>query len=438
MSPAQEVRPAAAQASEDTKEVSAITTTNIIPKPHTAVPPLGPNGKISFADKAAAKAQCREKYGRRAYLPADERRLPPMLYTYPGSGNTWSRLLIEYATGILTGSVYNDGSLREALPGEFKCNWEVSVVKVHPHTHPFSELYGGTFNSDDMKCKKGEVKRFERSILLIRNPFDSIWSEYQRRVSRSHVDGIPKLDFNWHRWQANAAAMSHSYKNTWAIEHAGIERSYKKEDYIYLKYEDLKDKNRRVETLRQIVNFLRYKNIDDERLECAFLLAESRSAHRSVDKSLVMTKDVAYIPEIACRMWTTFGEFAGKHGYYPWSNYTCDDYPPMPRMNVGSNGEYDRLWVTPGQKLIDFRTPATIALHKNASINLSVDIAEQGVIAEERRRKRMGEKKNGLRRANPANAIHKIGNNQGETLTVQQVRLQNKRMKLSDANAATA
>ena len=73
-----------------------------------------------------SRAQCFDKYGHRQYARSTERRLPPMLYTFPGSGNTWARLLIEYSTNIYTGSVYNDKTLLKALPGEFKCNWEVS------------------------------------------------------------------------------------------------------------------------------------------------------------------------------------------------------------------------------------------------------------------------------------------------------------------------
>ncbi len=102
------------------------------------------------------------------------------------------------------------------------------MVKVHPHTHPFEDLRKGTFLADDGKCKKGGVKQFERAILLIRNPYDSIWSEYQRRITQSHVEGIPKDSFDWHRWQANAAALSHSYKNvklTICIMSAALYRS---------------------------------------------------------------------------------------------------------------------------------------------------------------------------------------------------------------------
>ncbi len=223
---------------------------------------------------------------------------------------------------------------------------------------------------DDNKCKRGQVHHFERAIILLRDPFDSIWSEYQRRVSKSHVQGIPKRGFNWHRWQANAAALGNSYFRTWEYEHSGIERELKPEDYIYLKYEDLKDKQKRVSVLKDILKFLRYDEhaANDERIECAFILAENRQAHRSVDKSLVMTKEEAYIPEIACRMWALFGHYASKHGYKPWANYDCTGYPKIPRINVGSNGEYDRAWVSAGDKLIDFRLPETIAKHRNQTL----------------------------------------------------------------------
>ena len=37
------------------------------------------------------------------------------------------------------------------------------------------------------KCHKGGVDNFDRAILLIRNPFDAIWSEYERTVSTRTV-----------------------------------------------------------------------------------------------------------------------------------------------------------------------------------------------------------------------------------------------------------
>jgi len=41
-----------------------------------------------------------------------------VLASFPGSGNTWSRMLLEYASGVYTGSIYNDITLMPVLPAE--------------------------------------------------------------------------------------------------------------------------------------------------------------------------------------------------------------------------------------------------------------------------------------------------------------------------------
>lgn len=367
----------------------------------------------NVTDKEALREQCRHKYGHRTYLPETMKRLPPMLYTFPGAGNTWCRLLIEYSTGIYTGSVYDDSSLLEPLPGEFKCNWQVSAVKVHPHTHHFAELRGGTFGSDNNKCNKGNVRRFERVIIVLRDPFDSIWSEFQRRITQSHVSGVRKNRFNWHRWQANAASLAHAYFDMWEIEHMGIERQLKPEDILYIRYEDLKNKEKRVEAMRKIAVFLRFPaDVPDERLECAFVLADNRQAHRSVDDSM-MTKDLAYRPEISCRMWALFGGYASRHNYKPWNNYDCSDYPKIPRINVGPQGEYDRKWVKPGQNLIEFRTNITAEQKQVEDQNVQEGLREE---KERHRRERFGIKQQPKQR--PKRGPNRRGGDKLNTLMV--------------------
>ena len=191
-------------------------------------------------DTALTKAACARRYGQLRFFSEREKRPPPMLYTFPGSGNTWGRLLIEHATGIYSGSVYNDKSLLEALPGEFTCNFQVSVIKVHPHTHPGMELVDGTFTSDDHKCIRSNMRKFKRALLLVRDPFDSIWSEYQRRVTQNHVLGINNDNFDWYRWTANAANLATGYYEMWAYHYAAIERKLRQKDILFLRYEDLK------------------------------------------------------------------------------------------------------------------------------------------------------------------------------------------------------
>ena len=54
---------------------------------------------------------------------------PPLLYSFPGSGNTWARLLIDWSTGVYSGSFYTDKTLLSILPGERKCDRSVSIIK---------------------------------------------------------------------------------------------------------------------------------------------------------------------------------------------------------------------------------------------------------------------------------------------------------------------
>jgi len=66
------------------------------------------NNKLSSNQALQLKItpeQCQASYSQRSFLPASQSRIiPPMLYTFPGSGNSWCRLLVEYATGIYSGT----------------------------------------------------------------------------------------------------------------------------------------------------------------------------------------------------------------------------------------------------------------------------------------------------------------------------------------------
>ena len=54
----------------------------------------------------------------------------PALASFPGSGNTWLRYMLQQATGILTGSVYKDyGLLKSGFPAESISNSSVLLVK---------------------------------------------------------------------------------------------------------------------------------------------------------------------------------------------------------------------------------------------------------------------------------------------------------------------
>ena len=64
--------------------------------------------------------------GYRAAIP--QRDSVIALASFPGSGNTWLRYLLQQATGIITGSIYKDHALlRNGFPGRF-CHYQKLII----------------------------------------------------------------------------------------------------------------------------------------------------------------------------------------------------------------------------------------------------------------------------------------------------------------------
>ncbi|XP_070533531.1 sialate:O-sulfotransferase 1-like isoform X1 [Ptychodera flava] len=110
-----------------------------------------------------------------------------MLVSLPGSGNTWTRHLIEQATGFYTGSVYNNRKLYEGgLLGELEYYMAGTTLTVK--THRVARL--------------ASVPK--AAILIIRNPIDSAIAERNRKLTSSHTevaswDRSLRFDKGWNR-----------------------------------------------------------------------------------------------------------------------------------------------------------------------------------------------------------------------------------------------
>ena len=93
------------------------------------------------------------------------------LVSFPGSGNTWTRLLLEQATGIFTGSIFCDQDLRSSgFFGEQIISSNVLAVKTH---------YPGIGNP---KLHHFNPAHVDGVIFIMRNPLDSIVTERKRQV----------------------------------------------------------------------------------------------------------------------------------------------------------------------------------------------------------------------------------------------------------------
>ncbi|XP_021954416.1 WSC domain-containing protein 1 [Folsomia candida] len=174
------------------------------------------------------------------------------LVSYPGSGNTWVRHLIEIATGIFTGSVYFDHTLyARGFLGE-KEDWSSGrtiVQKLH--------------------VKYDSAQPFKRGILIIREPVAATRS-FVDFMESGHTGWASPTTFNRKEWPS---FLLHSTRDWLILAKSWIESPV---DLLVIHYENLVSST--VKEVRKIVKFL---SLDDSRMdsEC-FLKSVEGSFHR--------------------------------------------------------------------------------------------------------------------------------------------------------------
>jgi len=122
------------------------------------------------------------------------------LASYPSSGNTWLRYLIEGITGYYTGSMYNDISIRkkgyygEGVPADAGL---VLTVKTHGHT-----TGAGAHVAREKQLEYNHHSEVNHTaILLIRNPYKAIIGH--RNLDSGGHTGFAKNDqFLGQGWQS--------------------------------------------------------------------------------------------------------------------------------------------------------------------------------------------------------------------------------------------
>lgn len=220
-----------------------------------------------------------QQYQKVDFFSASEqaKRIPSLLYTFPGSGNTWLELLISHATGIHTGSVYPDKRLIQSiLPGYFHCDRSVSLVLMHTVHHFGKDIEKGKISN---LCLESNITRFHKVVMLYRNPFDAIWSDFQRQATEhnnNHTGIIPISRFLTIQpiWQRFSLSMSNQYASMIENHYPAVERMYGDGNYMYIRYEDMLQKDLREGILAKLVSFLDLTS-SPERIKCAFSLSDT-------------------------------------------------------------------------------------------------------------------------------------------------------------------
>ncbi|XP_044261069.1 WSCD family member AAEL009094 [Tribolium madens] len=171
---------------------------------------------------------------------------PVALVSFPGSGNTWLRYLLQQASGFYTGSVYKDyGLLKNGFPAENIANGSVLVVKTHEWGHNARRI-------------------FSKAILLVRAPGAAIQAEFNRQ-SGGHI-GFASPD-RYKRtkgkyWQQFVNDKLEAWKQTnldWLYNFTGPTH--------VIFYEQLVDNLEH--TLKTIINFLDISPPNEDLFKCA-------------------------------------------------------------------------------------------------------------------------------------------------------------------------
>ncbi|RZF42387.1 hypothetical protein LSTR_LSTR004195 [Laodelphax striatellus] len=181
------------------------------------------------------------------YQPSTHAHSRPViaLASFPGSGNTWLRYLLQQATGVYTGSVYKDyGLLKNGFAGESVANGSVSVVKTHE--------WGAAARAP-----------YQRAVLLVRAPGHAIHAEFNRQ-SGGHVGFASP-----HRYTRNNGRYWHQFVveklSSWKNMNLDWVRNFDGPTHVVL-YENLVQN---VEsTLRELIEFIQLP-IDEKQMQCA-------------------------------------------------------------------------------------------------------------------------------------------------------------------------
>ena len=217
-----------------------------------------------LANNTKIELDCNSKLGN----PGDFAIIP--LISLPGAGNTWVRFLIEQATGIATGSTYNDGSLAKSLIGEKRnpMGQETIVIK----SHSINRIRGKYF-----QVPQDQRPKIKGCILVIRSPRDAILAEFIRKNTRSHTGILPDLRellSKSDEWQKTSTRTARGWYGLYQqavtfcdgqmgqpSEKLGGDPEIRKKGHFVIVYETLKESPEKlISVMKNVTNYINSKN----------------------------------------------------------------------------------------------------------------------------------------------------------------------------------
>ncbi len=145
--------------------------------------------------------------------------VPPLLLTFPGSGNTWVRLLIEVLTGKGSSSLHPDDTLEKVFRLQNSCNSSVSVIKAHPHglvRDATNDFFSPLYKQLIRRCGTGGYDHFEKVIFINRNVIEASWANFHLSLSGSHTNNFKNFpESRYRQWEKIVLEGVTQLENDW-------------------------------------------------------------------------------------------------------------------------------------------------------------------------------------------------------------------------------
>ncbi|XP_068205920.1 sialate:O-sulfotransferase 2-like isoform X2 [Palaemon carinicauda] len=275
----------------------------------------------------------RVSFARRRTLPRTA------LASFPGSGNTWFRYLIQSTSGLFTGSIYNDRQLaKKGFYGEsdpLECGCTI-VVKTHGYT------LGVVPKSRDKRSKIVE-KFYGRGILLLRNPYDTLIA-FRNYQYGGHLGIASPLAFHgqdWARFVQSKVEKWGAFANDWITGARNLHVVHFENMQVNPKQELLK-----------IMQFLHLR-VDPHRLKCV-LANLNGSFRRITPENTFYRKKDPFTPELHASVEKHIGEVNDALVQRGWSplpthlyNYHVEIEDPLNSPQNNAEEEQETRDVTP-------------------------------------------------------------------------------------------
>jgi len=207
---------------------------------------------------------------------------PRALVSYPGSGNSWLRYLLDGCTGVFTGSVFLDRSLSAAgLLGEDRDPNDGSTIVQKTH-HDTLSL--------DVRTRQSYAKLTElmfgyRGILLIRSPYDAIRSHWNFWHTLDHKGHAGPKQFSLRRWKSFVKEGAERWAH---LIESWLENSL---DYLIVVYEKLQ-----AEPRTELMRIMEYLDLPVDKARMACVLAHIEGPfHREDSRNQAQLAGMSFI-----------------------------------------------------------------------------------------------------------------------------------------------